>query len=81
MYGYSGKPDDTLTLVRSKRKKTRPEQHSIEIGRIWDIVFRMRQKQLTYLYGEVAQLVERGPEEPGVGGSSPSLPTMSKEGS
>ena len=31
--------------------------------------------------GEVAQLVERGPEEPGVGGSNPSLPTMSKEGS
>ena len=31
MYGYSGKPDDTLKLVRSKRKKTRPEQHSIEI--------------------------------------------------
>ena len=25
---------DTLKLVRSKRKKTRPEQHSIEIGRI-----------------------------------------------
>ena len=28
-------------------------------------------------YGEIAQLVERGIEDPSVGGSTPSLPTIS----